>query len=241
MLESTRNVVKADLHLHTVYSDGISRPEEYVLEAIKNNFKIISITDHNTFLGSKRAIEYVKDHVDTKWSIVVIPGAEIRTNIGDVLVYCVDYVSDTAPRDIGQLLDWCRDNNCIAVPAHPLDLTRSGIGILNLCRYPWPAVETYNGGTVIPFINEITSTLAKIMGLPEIGNSDAHHVSALGICYTLVPVELSDSAEFVIEAIVRGLTRPVEALSYRQRVRLKLSIRNLKKRVKEIRSTQETS
>ncbi len=233
MYESTKNVVKADLHLHTVYSDGLSRPEDYILTAIKQGFKIISITDHDTFLGSKHAIEFVKSRVrQLSYKITIVPGAEIRTNIGDVLVYCISYVSDTAPKDIQELLDWCRDNNCIPVPAHPLDFTRSGIGLWNLVRYPWPAVETYNGGCVIPLMNELTSSLVRLVGLPEIGGSDAHHVDAFGTCMTYIPEEYADSPEFVVEAIVKGHVKPAQRASYVKRLKLKINIRSLRKMLK---------
>ncbi|NPB00185.1 MAG: PHP domain-containing protein [Crenarchaeota archaeon] len=213
-----KNVVKADLHLHTIYSDGASRPEEYIKEAIKKNFSIISITDHDTFKGSLHAVRYLKENkID---NIVLLPGAEVRTNIGDILVYCIEVQEDDFPRDIDELIDWASERECIIVPAHPLDIFRHGIGLSNLLRYPWKIVEAYNGGVLIPLINEITYAIARRLSASCIGNSDAHHVSSMGSCYTLMRINSLD-VESAIQSMILGLTEP-RAESYSRRVSKKL-------------------
>jgi len=199
--------VKADLHLHTVYSDGVDSPERYIHEALRQGFRAISITDHNTFRGSIHALRYLKESDIT--NILLLPGAEVRTNIGDVLVYCIDPQNDDFPRDIDELHDWALERDCILVPAHPLDVLRHGIGLLNLFRYRWDAVETHNGGVIVPLLNNVTYALARRLSLPCIGNSDAHCVSNIGTCYSLIYVE-DLSIEEVMKSIRRGLVRPVE-------------------------------
>ncbi|NPA69947.1 MAG: PHP domain-containing protein [Crenarchaeota archaeon] len=213
-----RNVVKADLHLHTVYSDGANRPEEYVKEALRRGFNIISITDHDTFKGSLQAIKFVKESkID---NIIIVPGAEVRTNIGDILVYCIDVQEDDFPRDVDELADWASDRNCILVPAHPLDIFRHGIGLSNLLRYSWKIVEVYNGGILLPLLNEITYAIARRLSLSCIGNSDAHHISSMGSCYTLIKID-EPNVESVIQSMILGLTEP-RAEGYGRRVSKKL-------------------
>ncbi len=213
-----RSTVKADLHLHTVYSDGASRPEDYVKEAILKGFNVISITDHNTFKGCKVALEYQKDkNIE---NIVIIPGAEIRTDIGDILVYCMEPQDDDFPRGIYELAEWASERNCILVPAHPLDIFRHGIGLSNLFKYPWKVVETHNGGVIIPFLNSITYAIARRLSVSCIGNSDAHHVSCMGSCYTLIRIESLD-IENILKSIILGLTVPVEE-GYPTRLRRRL-------------------
>lgn len=51
---------KADLHIHTTYSDGIEEPEFVVASAIECGMDIIAITDHNNFKGSVVAEEFVR-------------------------------------------------------------------------------------------------------------------------------------------------------------------------------------
>lgn len=80
-----------DLHMHTTKSDGSLTPTELIDEAVKNNVKYISITDHDT-LGaySDELFSYAKEK-----GIHIITGVEISTKLFDkafhVLAYNVDY------------------------------------------------------------------------------------------------------------------------------------------------------
>ncbi len=42
---------RADLHLHTYYSDGLLSPEQILAEAVKNGVGIIAVTDHDCSLA----------------------------------------------------------------------------------------------------------------------------------------------------------------------------------------------
>ena len=65
----------ADLHIHTVFSDGTMTPYEIVEEAHKKKISVISITDHDTTSGIKDALDAGK-----KFNISVIPGVELTAN-----------------------------------------------------------------------------------------------------------------------------------------------------------------
>ena len=52
---------KADLHMHTTYSDGYEPPELVVASARERGMDIIAVTDHNAFLGSVVAREKAAD------------------------------------------------------------------------------------------------------------------------------------------------------------------------------------
>lgn len=90
------NVYKADLHTHTVYSDGDVTPQYRVQEAWLDGLDVIAITDHIEYRPfEKKFAEYlgaeIKD-VDLnfsvrlaqaeakKWGMVIIPGTEITKN-----------------------------------------------------------------------------------------------------------------------------------------------------------------
>jgi predicted metal-dependent phosphoesterase TrpH len=64
----------ADLHCHTVASDGSALPEEVVMMAKKRGLSAIAITDHDTFLGVKAA-----ERAGAKYGIKVLPGAEFSS------------------------------------------------------------------------------------------------------------------------------------------------------------------
>lgn len=82
--------VRADLHIHSYGIDSGSfdvtdqkmTPQNIVDTALSSNLKIISITDHNEILNSKIAIDYAQGK-----DILVVPGIEISTTQGHLLVY----------------------------------------------------------------------------------------------------------------------------------------------------------
>jgi len=93
-LSDGANFVRADLHIHSFgFDDGSfdvvdenMTSEKIVDTAIENNLSIISITDHNEIINSKKAIDY-----STGKNILVIPGIEISTTQGHLLVYFEKY------------------------------------------------------------------------------------------------------------------------------------------------------
>lgn len=64
-----------DLHIHSVYSDGILTVDEIIETAKKNNAKIIAITDHDIIDGSKELLLKVKSDP----FLSAISGVELST------------------------------------------------------------------------------------------------------------------------------------------------------------------
>ena len=62
----------ADLHVHSKISDGSTEVDEIVLLARNKGLSAVSITDHDTFLGSDRAYVFGK-----KFGVEIIRGTEI--------------------------------------------------------------------------------------------------------------------------------------------------------------------
>ncbi len=74
------NLLKADLHVHTRYSeDSISSPEKIVQHCLKVGINCLAITDHNEISG---AFE-VKRIAPFK----VILGEEVLTSQGEIIGY----------------------------------------------------------------------------------------------------------------------------------------------------------
>lgn len=65
----------ADLHLHTVYSDGEYTPQSIVQKALSENFRAIAITDHDTVDGIASVIQEAGE------SIEIIPGIELSAGV----------------------------------------------------------------------------------------------------------------------------------------------------------------
>lgn len=55
-----------DLHIHSIYSDGVKTPEEIFIKCVNQNFKAFSITDHDTIDGCIKAYE-IKDNYDIEF------------------------------------------------------------------------------------------------------------------------------------------------------------------------------
>ena len=51
---------KADLHIHTTYSDGKKSPLEVLNLAASKGLKAISFTDHDTVKGYLKGVEVLK-------------------------------------------------------------------------------------------------------------------------------------------------------------------------------------
>jgi 3',5'-nucleoside bisphosphate phosphatase len=79
-----------DLHLHTTCSDGLDTPEVLVARAVEQEYRAISITDHDTVTGVIRATEAAKGT-----DLEIVPGIELSAmDDGDdihILGYFMDY------------------------------------------------------------------------------------------------------------------------------------------------------
>lgn len=76
--------IKADLHIHTPYSDCYSEttatPRQIVESALAVGLGVVAITDHNTF----KAVDAIRDRAAPA-GLVVFPGVELSTVGGHVL------------------------------------------------------------------------------------------------------------------------------------------------------------
>ncbi|NHQ61061.1 PHP domain-containing protein [Chlorobium sp. BLA1] len=88
-MSSGAKFVRADLHIHSFGDEGsydvfdtTMTPENIVATALSKGLSMIAITDHNETLNVKRAIKYSEGK-----PIIVIPGIEVSTTQGHLLVY----------------------------------------------------------------------------------------------------------------------------------------------------------
>jgi len=81
--------MKADLHIHTVLSDGRFTPKEVIDEARIKGIDIISITDHDSCMNVSEHISY-SNEVGVKF----IPGIELSTVHNKKPVHLLGYFKD---------------------------------------------------------------------------------------------------------------------------------------------------
>ena len=88
-MESSDNHIKADLHTHTNYSDGIYTPAELIKKAKDAGLNYLAITDHDNVDAVEGAIKYGK-----VIGVEIIPGVEISANYSGREVHILGYFFD---------------------------------------------------------------------------------------------------------------------------------------------------
>ncbi len=200
--------LKAETHCHTTSSDGRHPPDQVVLEANKKGLDFLAVTDHNTFRGAVLAQRVVKLRGLEK--PIVIPGNEVRTTKGDVLVLCEKPLSKIK-KDPWDLRDLADENNCVMIAAHPYAVIEPAVrDFIKEAPDLFDAIEVWNA-TNLPFLNSKAARVAKELGKPGTAGSDAHVKEEIGSAYTLVYTD-ENSVESFLEAVRKGNIRPVKGL-----------------------------
>ncbi len=197
---------RAEIHLHTTASDGSMTPEEAVRLARRLGLAALAVTDHDTFRGSSLASRASR----ILGGPPVVHGNEVRTDHGDILVYCPEPHPAT-PKVLDDLVDWARERSCITVAAHPYHPGRMSIGRA-LSRYidRLDAVEVWNSRG-IPLLNLPAIRAAEKYGKPGTSGSDAHVPQEVATAPVILP-EPPRGPEDVIEWIRKGKVRPTLGL-----------------------------
>jgi len=185
------NSLKADLHVHTRYSeDSISPPEKIVEHCLKVGINCLAITDHNEISG---AFE-VKRIAPFK----VILGEEILTSQGEIIGY---FLTEKIPPRLSPEETVARikaQGGLVCIP-HPYDRFRSGAKLRNNALEKIipdvDLIEVFNSRTMLLRDSARALELARRHDLPAIAGSDAHIVREVGSTYMEIP-EFNDAEQF---------------------------------------------
>ena len=192
------NLLKADLHVHTRYSeDAISPPKLIVQHCLKVGINCLAVTDHNEISG---AFE-VKRLAPFK----VIVGEEVLTNQGEIIGY---FLKEKIPDRLSPEETVARikaQGGLVCVP-HPYDLLRSGTRIhpqaLEEILPDADLIEVFNSKSMLLRDSTRALKLAQKHGLPGTAGSDAHIIREIGSTYMEIP-EFSDAEQF-LQSVRRG-------------------------------------
>jgi predicted metal-dependent phosphoesterase TrpH len=188
---------KADLHLHTTFSDGYLSPADTIdLIARETDLSVIAITDHDTTEGAFLAQSHARQHYP---HLEVIIGQEITTGDGDVLGL---FLTTTLPEfdTAAQAIAAVHDQDGLAIAAHPFvfgwGVESVGQAIRSL---PFDAVETRHGFPLSLTAN-VRASLVNRSGqkLPAVGNSDSHIPFTAGQAFTWFPGQTADDLRHAI-------------------------------------------
>lgn len=195
--------MKADLHVHTTFSDGFSSPQEVVKAAIEKNISCLCITDHHEIKGAIEAMRFGFDK-----DILIIPGIEVTTKLGHILGINVKKVipSGLSPEET---IKEIRRQGGIAVIAHPFDwpiedFVGGGKKIRNISP---DGVEVFNASVLVKSSNKKAFDFARENNFSFTAGSDAHRAEYIGRGYLEFPDNVQ-SAEDLLKKIKNRTVEP---------------------------------
>jgi predicted metal-dependent phosphoesterase TrpH len=181
---------KADLHVHSIFSDGTCTVEAALDWAANfTGLDVIAITDHDTLAGAWEAQQHAP-----KFGIHVLTGCEITTREGHLLAF--DIAREIpAGRSLLETILRVADQGGFCLPAHPTDGLARGASrevIWAALQHPrareaMVGLEAFNAGIFNQRANARAARLAGEMGLSAAGGSDSHVFWTIGWGYTSFP------------------------------------------------------
>jgi 3',5'-nucleoside bisphosphate phosphatase len=97
--------LRADLHVHTTFSDGVLTPAEVVEKALEMGLGAIAITDHDCAEGISEAIDAARGK-----PLEVVPGIEISAAAGDNEIHMLGYFIDHEDAALNETLGKMKEN-----------------------------------------------------------------------------------------------------------------------------------
>jgi len=185
---------RADLHVHTTFSDGTATPEDVLnFYAMHSGVRVFAITDHDTIDGARHAHRFATAHPDLFAHLDIVIGEEVSSTDGHVLgLFLQEWVPPGM--DAVRTVEAIHAQGGIAVAAHPYtNLMRWNglVGVGDLIRtVDFDAIETRNANFTEVFANRKAERRAGARA--RVGNSDGHFLDAVGRCYTEFPGETAE-------------------------------------------------
>ena len=200
---------RADLHIHTLASDGTASVATILEEVAGAAFlDVIAIADHERIDAALAARAMAADR---GLAFEVIVGEEITTRGGHLVGL---FLERRVPplRSLRWSIEAVHDQGGIAIVAHPLvplHLAAQGWVLRGLLEDDNPlvhpdAIETFNPTAIGRYGHRASVAFARRHGLPPIGSSDAHAATAVASAWTTFA---GRTGEDLRAAIARGETR----------------------------------
>ena len=211
MTRGSHPLGKADMHLHTLYSDGTASVQA-VLDHVEagTDLDLVAITDHERIDGALRAREI---HAAGGYTFELVVGEEITTRRGHVLAL---FITERIPalRPLPETLERIHHQGGVAIAAHPMAPLTPSLGARSLLaahaaedpRHRLDAIELMNPSAAGRSRRADRARInADVLRLAAVGNSDAHVLDGIGTAWTWFP---GASGLEYRAAIAAGTTRP---------------------------------
>jgi hypothetical protein len=167
-----RRLLKGDLHVHTLASDGVHTVEELAWKAKRHGLDFLAITDHNQF-SSGQSLPHLE-------GVTLIPGVEWTHFRGHASFLGVDRPYDgcfatNTEDEVRMRFGSARERGALIVIDHPFD---PGCGFhFDLDGLPWDCLEVWNGPMHEPNLRAVAywhQLLSAGKRVPACGGSDYH-------------------------------------------------------------------
>lgn len=197
-----------DLHVHTSNGSPCSSApvDDLIEEAKRIGLDGICLTDHN-HVWEREALEDLRQ----RHGFPVLGGNEITTDQGDVLVFGLDKNVEGIIM-LGDLREAVLASGGYMILAHPFrgflvfDMGQLGLTPEKAMERPLfrsvDAVEVLNG-KVTEKENAFAADVARGLGVPGTGGSDAHDVREVGVYATWFPGRIGNERD-LIHALKQG-------------------------------------
>lgn len=182
---------RADLHIHSLASDGVSSVAEILAAAVERNLDVIAITDHERIDAAQAARAMARER---GVAVQVVIGEEVTTRSGHLLAL---FISERIPpwRSMRATIARVHEQDGLAIIAHPLvpyPLCASARTIRRLlaepdARHRPDGVEAFNPMTARLPWGRRAAAFAEPLGLALVANSDAHAAGHVGRAITTFP------------------------------------------------------
>jgi predicted metal-dependent phosphoesterase TrpH len=176
---------RADLHLHTLASDGLMSVET-LLDFVEHqtDLDVVAITDHDETSASLEARELAAAR---GYRVQIIPAVEVTTRDGHLLALFVEE-RPPALRGVLATAEWVRERGGLCIVPHPFTRWTHSLdtGALKqvIGRGLLSGVEVLNASLAGRASRPHALRLAAGHGLAMVGSSDAHMLSMVGLAYT---------------------------------------------------------
>ena len=194
---------RADLHLHSLASDGTAGIDAILATAVARDLQVIAIADHDRIDAARAAAALARQR---GLALEVVIGEEISTRGGHLLgLWLTEPIKPW--QSLRESLAQVHEQGGLAIPAHPLfpyPLCIQGRILRGLLADPDPrfhpdAIEVFNPTTFGRPVHRRVVEFAAAHGIAVVGNSDAHALEAIGQGTTTFP---GSSAAHLREAIL---------------------------------------
>ncbi len=180
---------RADMHIHTLASDGVSSVDEVLRAAVRRGLDVIAIADHERIDAAQAAREMC---LARGLPLEVIVGEEITTRGGHLVgLFLKERIKPWG--SLRASVARVHEQGGLAIIAHPLvpyPLCASARSIRRLVNEADPifhpdAIEAFNPTTArMPWSRAVPAFAAEL-GLTAVAASDAHRASDVGQAITL--------------------------------------------------------